>query len=166
MKKKREGILLFILASIFISGCLFHPGEDDTYISYDMTPPTAEVMGEEPPDVPKYEPSTRTEYHKMMYGEVSGYEMNIIIEYYTVDDPDRVSQFYLNQMPKYDWKLKYQDARIQEGYNIRIFNRELEYIKSDCSDEFCSPHLNINIESPEGKGYSLIHLFYDNSGIE
>lgn len=163
MKGNKLFFILFIVSSVFISGCIFYPGGDDVDSSYDMAPSTAEVMGEELPDVPKYEPSTRTEYHKMMSGEVSGYEMIVGITYYTVDDTEKVSQFYLNEMPKYDWKLKYQDARISEGNNYRISFREFEYIKSDCNDEFCSPHVNINIESPEGKGYSLIHIFYDNS---
>ncbi|MCG7848349.1 MAG: hypothetical protein MIO93_04120 [ANME-2 cluster archaeon] len=166
MKINTGMFFIITLVSVLISGCMFYPGGDDYYESYYDDPQTEEVMGEELSDVPKYEPSIRTEYHKMMFGEVSGYGMNIQITYYTVDDIEKVSQFYLNEMPKYDWKLKYQDAIVNKDNDQRIFFRQLEYIKSDCDDEICSPHLSITIESPEGKGYSLIHMYYDNSGIE
>lgn len=161
MKGNTYLLVIITLAIVLISGCLFYPA-DDEYSWYDEEPLTEEVMGEDLLDVPRYEPSTRTNYDKTMFGKVSGYDIFIGITYYTTDDMEKVTQFYFNEMPKNGWNLVNQDAYINEGKDYRIRSRFLEFSKSDCREESCFPNAHITIEHFEHKGYTMINIGYDN----
>ena len=165
MKFNKSWFVIIILTIVFISGCIFYP-EDDVYSWYDEEPLTEEVMGEDLPDVPRYEPSTRTNYDKTVFGKVSGYDMFVGITYYTTDDMEKVTRFYFDEMPKYDWNLVNQDAYIEEGKDYRIRYRNLGFSKSDCGEEFCTPTAYITIENFEHRGYTLINVGYDNQSTE
>jgi hypothetical protein len=161
MKGNIYWFVTITLAMVFISGCMFWGG-DDVYPTYYDEQPTEEVMGEDLPDVPRYESSTRTNYDKTVFGMVSEYEIFVGITYYTTDDIEKVTQFYFDEMPKYDWNLMDQDASINEGKDYRIKYRNLEFSKSDCREEFCMPMASITIENFEHKGYTLINIGYNN----
>lgn len=165
MKYNIYCFVILTLALLITSGCTFYP-EDDVYHWYDEEPLTEEVMGEDLPDIPKFEPSIRTNYDKTVFGMVSEYNIFVGITYYTTDDMEKVTQFYFDEMPKYDWTLVNQDAYINEGKNYRIRYRNLKFSKSDCRKESCTPNAYITIENFEHRGYTLIKIGYDNLSTE
>jgi len=122
------------------------------------------VIGEDLEEVPRYLPSVRLSYNKDTYGNA----LFVDIEYYTKDASSKVREFYLNEMPKYDWKAISEEA--EPGISLPFVgvsggeSRTIDFRKQDCTDpEWCLPYAKITLGGFKvgEEEYTLIRINYE-----
>ncbi len=124
--------------------------------------PKEDVKGEDLADVPRYKPSVRTDYSKDVYGNA----LFISITYYTRDSMEKVRQFYINEMPKYNWHLLKEESNPGVTfYNFEVGeSRLLDFRQAGCTDpETCLPYAKITFGSFKigNDEYTVIQIDYE-----
>lgn len=172
MKVKFVILILFLLfagLAIFLIGFLKSGKEVVNIVSNINIPeigvnlPVNDVEGEDLSNVPRYQPSVRLRY--MQDDSDDGIFVNIL--YYTKDEIKDVLDFYLNEMPNYNWKLVRRESSSGLSFlNFQILNSQtFHFVPQDCNDEQeCSSDVNISIGGFQIKDnkYTMIYINYHN----